>query len=143
MGLARKRFRKGAATMGKVKVLLSVAGVKNRVVNIKNDLKEFENIIGEFIIRTPITPYIYILHDSEAYRMEKAPNMLICTPEGRIKTILAGNAIFAKVNENREIIDLTEEDLNFLEKSIQYFTDDKEGRNKTIYKRIYLNEGAK
>lgn len=125
--------------MHKVKVLLSASGVKNRVVHMKADLSEFKSVIGECILKAPITQNIYVLSDSQAVENEKAPNMLICAPNGQIKTILAGNLIFVNTDEKGEIIDLTEEDLNLLEKSIEYFTDDKAGKEQTIYKRIYLN----
>ncbi len=125
--------------MPKVKVLFSASGVKNRVVHMKADLSEFKSVVGESILRIPITQNIHVLSDMEAVAKEKAPNMLICAPNGQIKKILAGNLIFVNKDENGGIIDLTEEDLNLLEKSIEYFTDDKAGKEQTIYKRIYLN----
>lgn len=125
--------------MNKVKVLFSASGVKNRVVKMKADPEEFKGVIGDMITRTPITQNIYVLSDYEAVKKEKAPNMLICAPNGQIKKIMAGTLIFVNTDENGGIIDLTEEDLSFLEKHIEYFTDDKTGKEKTIYKRIYLN----
>ena len=95
-----------------MRVVVKEVGKLGEVREIKNDLEEYQNIVGGFIDRFQLTDDIFIILNDEGKLMGLEPNIGVPCNNGYVETIV-GNIIFVGVDDC-DFTGLKDEHIDFL-----------------------------
>ncbi len=102
-----------------MKAVLVKVGEPHKVIDVENDLKAIQRMVGGFIEVVPYnapTHGIFIVCDEEGKRKKKKPNRLVVV-RNRVVDVIAGDFVLVG-RDGEEFIDLTPEQLKYIDRTI-------------------------